>query len=220
MSTARSSGSPNLGTSTDSASESQAVAALYVIEREVGYTIQSNLLTMWIAASTYFTAVVGVLAVLLGSENSLSTGAKAALMCALPLPACALAGYHLYVFGIGLIRSRSIELLERELVRDATHAVRRDYADRRIGSKGETAWTDFRQASPVTTFASIVAFCVPYVSSVIVTYVCFERIDAIGELYGWVLLPGAIYTLMLAVIFLFGAKVLFQGPKLKEPAGR
>jgi hypothetical protein len=47
--------------------EAQTVSALYAIEREMGFSVQTNILTVWIAATTYFTAAIGILAILLGS---------------------------------------------------------------------------------------------------------------------------------------------------------
>lgn len=189
------------------------MAALYTVERETGFSVQTNLLTVWIAATTYFTAVLAIFAVLLTAGGDLNNvHLNALLMSALPLPACALAGYHLNLFGIGLIHSDSIELLEQELVNEATVKVRADYSDKKIGSRSETAWTDFKYAPIIATVSSAVAFMVPYLSAVLLSIACFYGIHRL-HLPRWSLIFGITYAVVLMLILSVGFLTLFIGPK-------
>ncbi len=188
------------------------MAALYTIERETGFSVQTNLLTVWIAATTYFTAVLGILAILLTAGDDLDNVLlKAILMSTLPLPACALAGYHLNLFGIGLIHSNSIELLEQELVNEATDKIQVDYFHKQIGSRSETAWTDFKYAPIISTINSSVAFMVPYLSAILLSVACFYGINLLD-------LPrlsqgfGIFYGLVLVLILSVGYLTLVKRP--------
>lgn len=189
-----------------------AIAALYTIEREAGFSVQTNLLTVWIAATTYFTAVLGILALLLDVGKDLDLITKVVLMAALPLPACALAGYHLILSGIGFIRSRSIELLEQELVNAATWKVKNKYHLAVIGSKGETAWTDREQASWLMQVTSGVAYVVPYLSAVLVTLSCSLQILITCKVWPAIVVV-VLYGALLAAILSFGYMTLPKKPK-------
>jgi hypothetical protein len=194
----------------------QTVSALYTIERHMGFSVQTNLLTVWIAATTYLTAALGIVALLFGSEfgKALDENTKVLFLSMLPLPACALAGYHLIFFGIGLIHSDSIQVLERELVKSTTRVVQEEYECAKIGSKGETAWTDFKSASTAMRITSGVAFLVPYLAALLLAGYCLYRIYSIDIFAPWpVKCVVALYAAVLATILYFGGMIIFIGPK-------
>jgi hypothetical protein len=128
------------------------------------------------------------------------------------LPACALAGYHLILFGIGVIRSDSIQLLESELVKGTTNVVKREYDGLKIGSKGETAWTDFKVASTAMRITSGVAFLVPYLSALLLTAYCLYRIYRIDMFTPWpVKCAVGLYGAVLVTLVYFGSRIISRG---------
>jgi hypothetical protein len=199
--------------------EAQNVAALYTIEREMGFSVQTSLITVWLAATTYLTAALGILALLLGNSSIKGSGTVTLLLYALPGPACALAGYHVILFGIGLIHSKSIELLEREVVNGATQAVKAKYELKSIGSKSETAWTYFKTASWEMQVTSMVAFLVPYLSASALVVLCGTRLYLVDGGFPWRgLLATAIYAPILLTIMWFGLTTVLRGPRLSQKA--
>lgn len=156
----------NLGESAD------ALLALYVAEREAGGVVQTSILVIWIAATTYLTAAFGVIGLLHDKLDAQY------LYYLLPAPACALAGYHLILFGIGVVRSNSIEKLEEGVLRkihstDVGTANRDDY-----GSAAETNWTTWGRNNLSMTASGVIAFLVPYLSALTLTVVCLSNVSA------------------------------------------
>jgi len=206
------------GDANQASAVAEALAALYTAERETGFSVQTNLLTVWIAATTYFTAVLGILAFLLKTGDTAGSDMlRLRLLCALPLPACALAGYHVNLFGIGLIHSKSIELVEQELINETTATLRLEYSRKHIGSRSETEWTDFKAQTKRTIrhriafLSSLIAFLVPYISSLLVSYVCRSGVAALGH-PGYLKGFTVFYTVVLAIIFVSGFITVFLRP--------
>ena len=151
----------------------EALIALYAAERAAGGAVQSSILVIWIGATTYLTTAFGVIALMTKQELDVQY-----VYYLLPIPACALAGYHLILFGIGVVRSGSIELLEEHLVASAL-GLESKYGlqRRRIGSVAETDWTTWGSKNVSMTVAGVVAFLVPYVSAVVLVIVCLCKVE-------------------------------------------
>ncbi|MGU3502999.1 hypothetical protein [Mycobacterium sp. C31M] len=158
-------GGVNLGESAD------ALLALYVAEREAGGVVQTSILVIWIAATTYLTAAFGVIGLLHDKLDA------PYLYYLLPAPACALAGYHLILFGIGVVRSNSIEKLEKGVLRKI-HSTDVGMASRdTFGSAAETNWTTWGKDNLSMTASGVIAFLVPYLSALALTIVCLSNVS-------------------------------------------
>jgi hypothetical protein len=153
------------------------LAEFYAVEREAGAAVQTNIVGVWIAATTYLIAAF----VALGSYDSGQIKLTLPALLLIPFPACALAGYHLLLFGTGVVRSKSIELVERALASESDAALRGKWD--RLGSRAETNWfnPDLRPASLIkgslaTIAVQVCAFLVPYISAGILTGTCLSRV--------------------------------------------
>ncbi|WP_282783396.1 hypothetical protein, partial [Nocardia sp. CC201C] len=109
-------------------------------------------MNIWIAATTYFTAAFALFIVLFSGDavSNIQGATRFWILYALPFPACSFAGYHLILFGTGVIRSKSIEILEESVVSNATR--RSDdsvgeFWSKNIGSRAETGWTNYYKAN-------------------------------------------------------------------------
>lgn len=197
-------------------SNRETVATLYGIERAAGNAVQANLLAVWVASSTYGTAAFGVFLIFFSNLNTDrldSVANPVALLSVLPFPACALACYHAILFGIGSIHSKSIELLEEELICYASQEMRGAYAQNRLASKAETHWSTFDKRNKELAFAQIVAFLVPLSSAIFMSIVCMVRIgketdhSAIGLIFLSALyLVSLVFAVILSVRTLRGLK--------------
>lgn len=118
---------------------SSTLIALYAAERQTGFTVQTALLAIWAASATYLTATAAVLTLSFGeAATSLFTPLRqTGVLLFLPFPAVALAGYHAITFGIGIVHSRSIQILEDELFESLPERVKKER--KRIGSKQKLA---------------------------------------------------------------------------------
>jgi hypothetical protein len=162
--------------STNSSHQSSdfSLSDLYAVEREAGAAVQANIVVIWVAATTYLTAAVAALALFSGGQ----LGENLMVLFILPIPACALAGYHLILVGTGAVRSKSIELLEKELenlsaVSPHHHALANRWEG--IGSRAETNWNNANKGPAPMPVVSAIALLVPYVSAGLLVYECLRR---------------------------------------------
>jgi hypothetical protein len=171
----------------DPAPDPPAVASLYAVERQIGSSIQKDILSIWFAATTYFTAAIGIIVLLHNSSIAIGPTPKIWVLFALPLVACAFAGYHLILFGIGAVHSRSIEHLEREMISQTTTAVQKDWraVPSRIGSRAETDWTNYGKAEKWMKIAQFVAFLPPYAFAIALAAVALVSIPRMAEYDLW-----------------------------------
>lgn len=143
------------------------LVALYGAERAAGTSILTNTLALWFAATTYSTFAFGALHVLTtnSTPGAASPPVSQFVFYAVPYPACAFAGYHMILFGIGVVRSKSIELIEKDLISHSPHAISKQWnaIPSRIGSSAETNWTDLIKAKPAMKIIAISSYPAPYV---------------------------------------------------------
>lgn len=187
-----------------------AVASLYAVEREAGNSVQVNMVVLWVAATTYLMAAAGITAVVLSDEGpQFSTFTEEVLFGFLPAPACAIAGYHLILFGISQVRSNSIHLIEEALVDSLPTALKTKWSQRpsRIGSQAETDWTDIgnRDVKKSMKVTSVFAFAVPTASSAALIFIAaFQIYNSHGwDTWNiWAFLIG--YALFAAIYIVLG----------------
>lgn len=185
---------------------------LYAAERQAGFSVLTNTIVLWIAATTYFTAAVGVLALMhMWDSTQTDTAVRAVprlLLYWLPFPACALAGYHVILYDIQASHSQSIAILEKYIVNDNAPVDVKSYWEvGRIGSRAETDRTewalDFRKIPIMMT--GIVALLVPYVSAFLLTIFCLVNLHQVTGFRDWV------YSLTVGLYISFGLSVISLG---------
>jgi hypothetical protein len=156
------------------------LADLYAVEREAGSAVQTNLVVIWVAATTYLIAAASALSVLADDKSRLDE--FWIVLYLLPFPACALAGYHLILFGTGVVRSKSIEMVEAELKRRVTLSSSRhseiDFDWKKYGSAAETGWNDPGKGPAAMLPVSFGALLVPYLSAIALVVYCFVLLTA------------------------------------------
>ena len=184
----------------------------------MGFSVQSNMLVAWLAATTYFTTAAGVLALVFsfgGGETStaayISSGVISGIVALIPFPACAIAGYHVILFGIGMVHSKSIALLEDELMDGAIGAVKTNYCNNLLGSKAETKLTDFGTAGWSMKVSSAVAYVVPLVgaATLVVLSLNYLRIQH-SLLSWWFIVAFAVYTAVLIGLIHLAVGIAFS----------
>lgn len=190
----------------------QTAATLYTLERAAGQAAQANLLIIWVASTTYATTTLGVLLIFFGDEHAAKLSDiidPVVLLLFLPFPACALACYHVILFGIGSIHSGSIDILEKELLSTASAGMRTAYDDNRLAAKAETHWSNFGNARTLVRVSQIFAFLVPIGAAAVLTGVC---VVWIGLQYGfvslWFILPILVYPIALIASAALGIKTV------------
>lgn len=165
-----------------------ALSALYQAERQDSARIMSTVLALIVGALTY----LGIAALLL-NDVRLPGGAWAAAFLAFPLWVAA--AFHVLLVGNALVRSGSIEVIERRLVDFAGL-----YADRgRLGSRAEQQVMNVDEQPTVLKIQTFI--CYVGVGIVIISF-SVACITVAAKKAGWVSAPvfsaGAAYLLLLA----------------------
>jgi hypothetical protein len=167
------------------------LADLYAVEREAGSAVQTNLVVIWVAATTYLIAAGGGLSVLADNarQGDPLVNAVWSILYFVPFPACALAGYHLILFGTGVVRSKSIQMVEAELKRRA-NAISPNSAEtkfdwEKFGSMTETEWNDLGKGPAAMLPVSIGAFLVPYFSAILLVGSCYYMLAQHVTNFSW-----------------------------------
>lgn len=202
------------------------VTALYAAERGMGFQAQTSMLNLWVAATTYLTAGVGIVALLTQSTTGqdIPPMPRTMTLYAVSFVACALAGHHLIFFGIGSVHSHSIRLLEAELIVSAPTSIKSAHnnSPSKIGSKAETDWTE--GGGPVAQkLVSVVAFSIPYLSAFVISGICNYFIEQIGWIhplvFWFVLVIYFCFAGLLALLFLQTANRLDRMRLRGTPTG-
>jgi len=198
----------------------ETVRQLYNVERQAGFSILTNTVVLWIAATTYFTAAFGLLALLhlwdtpgdQGASHGIGMTTSQAiphiLFYWLPFPAWAIAGYHVIFFDMQAAHSRSISILERNLMSNYVASnIQKLWGEGQIGSKAETDRTEWgfqlRKIPVVAT--GIVSLIVPYVSAILLTYVCFTNLHEVIQF------PDRMYWIAIGLYTAFGVSIIGLG---------
>jgi hypothetical protein len=152
---------------------------MYSAERQAGFSTQTDLLAVWVAAVTYSGVALGIVAsgqIDASVDRAQGVTGLAAVIAfvVIPLPAFAIAAYHLILFGIGMIHSRSIAVLELELASKASDAIRSSYAKSLIGSRAEAVWTE--TSSWLLRPVQGLAYLPPYVGALALLGLCLFQI--------------------------------------------
>jgi hypothetical protein len=188
----------------------------YAVERGAGAALQTNVVVIWVAATTYFTAASAAVALIFDGNSGLKEDWN--LLYWIPFPACAFAGYHMILFGTGAVRSRSIELVEDVLMtqRQEMSTLRADWQREpfvlwslwgektrsKIGSRAETDWTNFDKATWPMKIISGIALSVPYFSALVLVILC------LGKLNNKTGFENNIYTLSVILYVLYGLLIV------------
>lgn len=183
-------------------SDLDVLTTLYEAERAAGSSVLTNTFGLWFAATTYITFAFSALHVL-GDKGPPSP----LILYALPYPACAFAGYHMILFGIGLVRSKSIEKIERALMASAPETImqswERNPKPSHIGSRAETDWTDFKKAKCSMKFVAAVAYPAPYILATVLVFVCLRAAHQVRTQDWLYIIVVAVYTIIgLGIIWL------------------
>jgi hypothetical protein len=177
-----------------------AIQTLYSAERAMGIALHASTLYTTIANLTYLGVVLGLW---FGRSNEVVTLANGvseivlvhlppAVLLIVPLPAWALASYHVVQFAMVTAHGHSISLLERELVRGAGLTGRRN----EIGSRAEELRTNVTLGGPAMIVVSILAYGVAFFGVLGLAVVCvLQIVDARGWSNGWTISAIAINSI-------------------------
>lgn len=191
---------------------SDSLYSLYTAEREAGTSVLTNTLGVWFATTTYITFAFSALHIIKG-EIPKGELVPALILFALPYPAIAFAGYHMILFSIGVVRSRSIGILEEQIMQDSTHVIVDAWMEKppRIGSKAETAWTDLGQAKWSMRITAAVSYPAPYILAGVLAYSC------LGQVEDGVLFENWIYTAVVTTYIVAGLAIGWLGVRTLMP---
>jgi len=194
---------------------SDALNSLYNAERDAGTAVLTNTLGVWFATTTYITFAFSALHIIHGDlpEGSM---VPPWILYALPYPAFAFAGYHMILFSIGVVRSRSIEILEEQIMQGSSPELKNAWNGDppKIGSKAETAWTDIGKAKWSMRLTALVAYPAPYVLAGVLAFECM------GQVEDGVIFQNWTYTGVLAVYVFGGAAILWLGARTLWPLAK
>lgn len=178
------------------------IAGLYAVERQIGSALQKDTLAVWFAATTFFTAAVGLLVLMQNQTIDVDTVAKVWVVLTLPIISCAFAGYHLILFGTSAIRSRSIEWLEMEIIKQCSPSVQRNWnsSPSEIGSKAETDRVNYGRSGKVVPIVQFFAFLPPYFYALILAAIAIFSLPKLTIFHVWVYRAYWPFLLIYAVI--------------------
>jgi len=185
-----------------------AIGYLYSAERQAGISVQASILTTWIASATYFIGAATFLVAITTKEGQ-GHGGFPLWLLAVPVPAFALASYHLILFAVTSVHAKSIDILEKELMEFAPIQVRNRWFE--IGATAETGLTDYKNATKSMKSLSLCAYCIPVLSAVFLTIFCAVRIFADSNnmpLWTWSVL--AVYAMLIVIIVIAAIFLVFQ----------